>query len=792
VRVFELPELTTWLDPAKVPSNGDNTRPARLYLRCRGLDASLTGLLYEHHTNLRGYPGVLFPVDGETKNGRIYRPPTGIDKAHNVGPTHGKHWRHPGLQYDPTKPVFITEGILNALSLVEMGHQAIAVLGSGANPSAIDLSAYGPNLILAFDGDKAGVAATKQWTEHYKKDVIRAILPPKDRDWNDCLLRWGSKAADQFKKQMNEFLWFAELALASTAFQYADIYTRRIKSGPGPLFEFDGQLYSCKIAPPGKAGEPPLVDSVHLVANCTIRPVCLGISLEEPDRPKTLTTVDIRQAGSNITSAVRCVLTAEELANPQRLPIVLWDRAQVRWSGDRSAHVALIQQISESGAPKTRAVDLYGYDTLTGAFIFPSFAIKADGKIAKPENGQIEVGKNQKIVPPRAATRIEIVPGGSGPDYASLFRAWPGKARAALAWVCGSWFVDELKDALQFWPFLQFVGPPQTGKSRLTRILSACQCLDEEGIAMTTANTQKGELRLIARRSNLFTALCEGQDRKNTAFEIDSILNLYMVGSALQVRAIRSMDLRTKELPFRSALLFVSNSSPFKTRPQRERVITLNFATEDLTDETRAAFVDAIATPKEAWATTLSKLRDWRCRQGDEFIRKWLWLHEKSRKKLFDSTGDARIAENHACIVAMDIVIREALGIEIDESFAVYVDLLATLKKMDCTNEPETIGSYFLEACRVAIETDAERHIEYLKKTGDNKDRLAIYLPEAWKAIETNAKVQVQLDKLQESLSASPLFVESKKVVKFGTKSKRCWVFKYDSVPDDPDRYVPD
>jgi hypothetical protein len=162
------PEVRLNIEREFPATKDDPHKPAREYLRTRGLSEVFKGLNFRYFKNVRntGSGAVLFPVGKDDKgkeilNGRLFNPPSGEGKTHNIGSTSGKFWRHPSLSYDPDRPTHITEGILDALSLLELGHQAIAVLSSGQDPARVDLSEF-KYKILAFDSDEAGYRACRK------------------------------------------------------------------------------------------------------------------------------------------------------------------------------------------------------------------------------------------------------------------------------------------------------------------------------------------------------------------------------------------------------------------------------------------------------------------------------------------------------------------------------------------------------------------------------------------------------------------------------------------------------
>ena len=139
---------------------------------------------------------VIMPVKGEfyirrstdpmAQNKDRYRLPAGIKKElFNAEALSQK------------KPVFITEGIIDALSIITAGHEALAL------PAATDINLLGdeikkqieaktvlPELILCLDNDEAGQKAAHELSEYLKKNKLphsAAIIPKEYKDANGYL-----------------------------------------------------------------------------------------------------------------------------------------------------------------------------------------------------------------------------------------------------------------------------------------------------------------------------------------------------------------------------------------------------------------------------------------------------------------------------------------------------------------------------------------------------------------------------------------------------------------------------
>ncbi len=201
------PDILRNIEFEHPPTDADPNYPATFYLHTRGLNKSLSGLNYEYWRDIRntGSGGVMFQIKKSDKeqvyNGRLFNPPENEGKTHNKNSTSGVFWQHPGKEYNMSSATYVTEGIIDALSLVEIGKQAIAVLSAGNTPSNTDLSEF-EYLIFAFDNDPAGRRATQKWKEAYPK--ADAILPDIG-DWNDFLLRYGHDAPKEFDSQTATF-----------------------------------------------------------------------------------------------------------------------------------------------------------------------------------------------------------------------------------------------------------------------------------------------------------------------------------------------------------------------------------------------------------------------------------------------------------------------------------------------------------------------------------------------------------------------------------------------------------
>jgi len=760
-RTLELfPDLLLNIEEECPPLPEDRHRPATEYLKRRGLNKSLEGLQYEYWPNVRktGSGAVMFHL-GQDKvwNGRIFNPPPGEGKTHNFGSTAGRHWKHPGIQYDPQQQTYVVEGILDALSLIELGHQAIAVLSAGQDPSQVELRELAQNLTIAFDRDTAGAGALKKWKKVYPN--AKAMMPLHG-DWNDLLTRMPTNEAGQFFRDNYElFEVQARLALAESAYEYANIYCDFHERAAG-LFEFDSAYYFSLH----KKGDL----LTYQVSDFTLKVEHFRLDDSDPDEPTNRYYLRVRPRRGRESSFS---VSGSELAAPGSLRAMFLTRARVLWFGDGPASTALARLIVEKGAPIVRELQTIGLDRESHCYVFKTFCINQKGCFLLPNKyGFFQVTSRDFILP---ANYPSIAPkkGISAKQICDLiFAAWGFKGIAAISFVVAGWFVSLIKLELGFFPFLSFRGDTQTGKTWLSKILNAVQCLDEEGLPIHKVNTSKGEIRKLGQRSSLFKSLLEGNSPDQGKFDYDSLLTLYNA-NPLQTRARKSNDLKTNDIPFQASILFVQNREPFKTRAQKERVVSLDFCSDDINAETTKAFKELMRTPLPRLAHFFVEVMQHR----EFFESAWENKYEECRQAIQEAISDPRVSENHGMILAFYNLLKEVLGL--DHDLAPYVKEIAKRKAADCAHQQEMLSHYFFSALN---ELDELKLAEVIEVEGE---RLYVVLPKALKFMRREGLDPGRTSEVQAALKDHPAFIKSN-VQHWGQfnrqekKNYKVWIFQ--------------
>ena len=434
--------------------------------------------------------------------------------------------------------------------------------------------------------------------------------------------------------------------------------------------------------------------------------------------------------------------------------------------------------IVEAGAPVVRQLQTVGYDRESGCYVFGHFLINPKGDFLTPnKHGFFEVSRAMSIRPAPHPTLNPI--NGIAPKeiWLLIYLAWGPKGVTALAWVVAGWWVNQIKARIGFFPFLSLWNDPQTGKTGLARILNAIQALDEEGLPMTKVNTSKGEIRKLAQRSGLFKALLEANNTDKARFEIETILPLYNV-NPLQTTALKTIDIQTREVPFLSSLMFVQNKEPFKTKPQKERVISLPFHKNEITLETKEAFNNLTQIPIQELAHFFVNIMSNRQMIEAEWYNEFI----KAKKELYKKIPDNRLNENYALILAFHRLLCGLIGVEYD--LKPYIEDIGQKKFDECNNRNETLADYFLNLL-LGNELN-ENEDDPCYKIIENQHQIYIHLGKAIMAIEKKGlPLKVQLKDLQGSLQDHPSFIKSNAGRQLGKTYQKVWIFDLQKIVEE-------
>lgn len=100
------------------------------------------------------------------------------------------------FDYDSYEPLYITEGVFDALAIRAVGFNATTTLSCHTSKEQmLQLSQYRGPLVCAFDGDEAGLDGMRSfirvayWAE--REDLMLVSVPKPSKDWNEVLIEQG-------------------------------------------------------------------------------------------------------------------------------------------------------------------------------------------------------------------------------------------------------------------------------------------------------------------------------------------------------------------------------------------------------------------------------------------------------------------------------------------------------------------------------------------------------------------------------------------------------------------------
>jgi len=224
--------------------------------------------------------------------------------------------------------------------------------------------------------------------------------------------------------------------------------------------------------------------------------------------------------------------------------------------------------------------------------------------------------------------------------------------------------------------------------------------------------------------------------------------------------------------------MFVQNKEPFKTKAQKERIISVNFKKEDITPETQEAFNTLIQIPPSEFAYLFINILSHR--QAIE--ANWYTEFIKAKKELYKAIPDNRLNENHALILAFHRVLCRIISVDYD--LKSFIEEIGRKRYEECNKNNETIADHFFNVL-LGLEHD-ENDKDQCLKTNDDTKLIFIHLGKALKKIdEKGYRFYTQLKDLQNSLREHPSFVESNAGRQLGGSYQKVWIFDLQKIVEE-------
>ena len=714
------------------PTKNNPKATAKAFLKTRGLNPDNIDFEQGKITvNGEVYQSVGFRIDKDTINHRLIDY-SGKDKTRNYGEYSGKIWKNKKLNFK--QPIYVTEAVLDSLSLIQgAGYQSVSCLSASHLPKNFYQSLPKQvQIVIAFDHDKAGIEAIHKHRKfliencNISESNISIELPPKCKDWNDLLqesLQQNKPLTEISEWKWNE--WRGRLLIEEKMGTFKVFHSTYSERHYGAYRFYEGilicrgetWLISSKKEGKGKGAGIIPVSTRILNGNLTLLYDLVDETLPYENKVRHRFRWEPKNGQPSILE-----MNSESFGKPENFSVRMIAYRGL-WLGNPNQLKSYIEYFFRLNSPRIRQLTAFGYDPKSYCFVFSYRLYDADGK-------RFEIGKNayfekQKLSPFLEKSSISKI---GEIDYSTLldhlYGAFGNRGLLALGFWVASIFSHVVFDEFRFFPFLSLHGAPRTGKSFLVLLLNRLFGLDMEGLPATKDNTSKGEKRRMSQFSSMVIPMLEAQ-LGSTRFDFNDLLPMYNRNPA-QTRAATTNNNETIEIPFHATLSFVQNHEQFKTRAAMERVVSIQFADTDITDESFEHFQKLSEFSPE----NLSAF-------GDHILKNRKYFEVdivnavQSFSDLFVEKGvrARRIADNHAI------------------AFAGFV-LMNSLVEWKSDADLKSLTGYMVQLGKTKIETarsetpNADTFLELLENVADGNavkrkgNNIYIRLGDALKAVE--------------------------------------------------------
>ncbi|MBE8613929.1 bifunctional DNA primase/helicase [Morganella morganii] len=660
----------------------------------RGLDIStLKGLYTEssYHADGLGAATVKFPLPNGAYWERIIDRPSRFDrKANFFGSYKGYWWQHPKQDLTQAKEIWLTEGIFDALSLIQNGITAVSLMTCHNYPD-IALNALRealgtekkPLLVWALDNGSAGERAMKKFVsrsrdEGWRATAARPAETDNGNDWNDLHIKERLTERD-----LDRYRYYGKLLLAASAFEKARLMFNQTERSEFD-FQHDNRLYWFKLdvdkmmkaierindAEPGLTDEDARQKAVKEsgtvveIANCYPTPLYFQKSVET-DESWYYIRVDFphRQA------CVKATFTAAQLTSAGEFKKRLLHVAK---GAVYTGTTLQLDRICKQALPDIKEVitqNYVGYNKEYGVYVFNDVAVQNGKCFTLNEEDYFSLNKlDIKTLSLSPALSINTDLNEFDNRWLdSLWSAFGEKGYVVLAFWLGSLFSEQIRKIHKSYPFLEICGEPGSGKSTLIEFMwRLCGRADYEGFdASKSSAAARG--RNFSQISNLPVCLIESdriQDNaKLKAFDWEELKALYN-GRATRSLGVKNNGNETYEPLFKGSIIIAQNAEINASRAVLERIIHLYTDKAEQTIETRHAAIALERYPIEKLSGFLPLV----LMKEDAILKQYTARVDDLQAQLFadKAINHERIAKNHAQLIALLETVSLVLPVKAD------------------------------------------------------------------------------------------------------------------------------
>ncbi len=733
-----------------------------------------------------------------------------IRKQNFKGAHRGLWWQPPGMTIEKGDEVWITEAVIDSISLYMVGIKSVAILSCSNYPET-RLNEFKNQVIdwvIALDNDKAGKTATRKFAKRMSEtgfNVSAAQAPAKDkRDWND--LYCDNKLTEN---DLETYLYHGKLLIASDVNEKCALIRQRTKASFF-ITDFNNRQYAFQIkdedyrdALKALTGESEDSEGQAEAFDDT------ALQIEAIKRAAKI--IEISNTRVEFLYFQRNEVTDESWfygrvhypdgRPPMNLPFTPGQvtapaefkkrlaSAQGAWFSGNAQHLDWMGSRWLSNLKTVQTIDYVGYSKEFDAYIFPKIAVTGGRQFDINAEDYFDLPKlSIKTLARTVPMKLENSPQHYQTDWAqAVYTAFGTNGIIAAVFWFASLFAEQVRAKQSSFPFLEIIGEPGSGKTTLVEFLWRLFGRDEEGTD-PNKNSFVGNQRKMTQYANMPIVFIEADRDENShskRFDWDEVKPYYN-GRGLRARGAKNNGNETYEPPFRGTLVIEQNAPVNASDAVLERIVQLNFTKAGHTSDSKNA-VDAMSRMTMEELSYFVVLATTQARKIVDYVIDRTPKYQQYLLKDND-IDHARLALNHAQIMAFAEQFSDLVGLSNEQKKATTTAIYQACKeRQKAIARDHPIVEEFWDTFNFLNSRPNDATTCSLDHSNDPRT-IAVNLNE-FVEMAGYAKQQIPpLIELKRHLKTSKnyKFIDSSKTVasaikktsRGGAKAVRCWIFE--------------
>lgn len=606
-------------------------------------------------------------------------------------------WVPPGQTIEKGDWVFITEAIFKSIALfhadfseLKFKVKTIAAISSSNLPRDFIKEHQGKNItwVLAEDNDNAGITASKKFRNELKKmgERVRVALPRYGADWDD---EWRNENLDA--QYIKDSLWRGEYVCAEN-FKDAGFWMFAKTQQSFIRYDYEYRMYRLafnriRAEKEGSADMSELHGCWALSAEAytqmeTIKNSFLAyfdIELIAPCKPDFLyaerdpltreLSFFMRVDFGNGAPRIQERMNSNALVNGKNFHTALVSMAPgAAFYGTEKDWRFIYDNWfrSKEASEEIRSIRFIGYDEGFGGYVFPDYGI-INGKLVEKDSLGLITSSGKKVKTnlqgidfcmPNTTAKLDW--------FNDIELAFGINGLVTLAFWFGTFFSEQLRKALGFFPFLEMSGKPGTGKSTLLEFFwkASGRIGRYEGIN-PAKYSDSARARVMTRLSGMPMVMIEGDtDDAKQKFDMNEMKDSFN-GAPIRGIGVKTTGGETIEPPFRCGFIVAQNNEADVDKPMVSRFIHLHFTESHFSEKgykLLSTFRDMTTEDASAFM--------YRSLINEKVIVDFILERFKENRTLFKQSPSIkmeRIQETHALVLACFSALKFVFGESVTE-----------------------------------------------------------------------------------------------------------------------------